>query len=310
MQLQQLTRRSVIKVIFFGNYFYGLCIVALSVEAGLQQQYPLNSLSYYVLAFIATVLYYTKAYVPSKAVNSLNPRTRWYARNRKEILLSQWVLTVVLVVLSAVYLYRHMEGFIKMPLLNWILLAAFPILALLYYGIDQRFFGSYSLRSIGWLKPFVIGLIWAGTATVYPVLFNGVERQSDYYEVTMVGSFLFIKNFMFISVLCIMFDIKDYAADHNKRIKTFVVKVGLRKTIFYIILPLSALGLASFLVVALLRGFSDMMILINLIPFISLLIVAYSMHRRQSIFYYLAIIDGLMLLKGICGSVAMSFFYF
>jgi hypothetical protein len=36
-----------------------------------------------------------------------------------------------------------------------------------------------------------------------------------------------------------MFDIKDYAADHNHQLKTFVVRYGLRKTIFYILIPLT-----------------------------------------------------------------------
>jgi 4-hydroxybenzoate polyprenyltransferase len=308
MRLQQLTTRSIIKGLFFGNYFYGLCVVALSMEACLQQLHPLNSISYYVLTFIATVLYYTKAYIPSKAVDSENPRTRWYARNKKEILLSQWLLTIAFLLLAALYLYKNFDGFLKMPLLNWGLLIIFPLLAILYYGIDQRFFGNYSLRSIGWLKPFVIGMIWAAIATVYPIIFNGVEHAAGYYELNLVGAFLFIKNFMYITVLCIMFDIKDYATDSNHQIKTFVVNVGLRKTIFYIILPLSAIGLASFLGYAIDRHFSSMKIFMNLIPFVLLLIVAYSMHRRQSIFYYLAIIDGLMLVKGICGGIAMSFF--
>jgi hypothetical protein len=105
-----------------------------------------------------------------------------------------------------------------------------------------------------------------------------------------------------------MFDIKDYAADSNKQVKTFVVNNGLRKTIFNIILPLSMLGLTSFIIYALNMNFSNMKILINTIPFVLLLMVAYSMYRRQSIFYYLAIIDGLMLVKGCCGSLAMIFF--
>ena len=110
-------------------------------------------------------------------------------------------------------------------------------MAALYYGIDNNFFGSFNLRSIGWLKPFIIGFIWSGIATIYPIVFNGIEKEGGYYELNIVGIFLFIKNFMYITVLCIMFDIKDYADDSNKRIKTFLVNAGLRKTIFYIILP-------------------------------------------------------------------------
>ena len=113
---------------------------------------------------------------------------------------------------------------------------------------------------------------------------------------------------MFLSVLCIMFDIKDYAMDYNQQLKTFVVNIGLRKTIFYIIIPLSVAGLASFMAYALNQHFQLVKIFLNTIPFIFLLLVAYSLQKRKSIFYYLVIIDGLMLLKAICGSLAMLLF--
>ncbi|HEX6914305.1 MAG TPA: hypothetical protein VF145_03645 [Chitinophagaceae bacterium] len=298
----------VVKAIFFGNYFYGACTVALSIEAGLQQLYPLNSIIYYALVFIGTVIYYTRAYLPSHAKDSPNPRTRWYARNKKAILASQWILIAMFVLLSAIYLYRNFEGFLHLPLVNWLLIAFFPVIAVLYYGIDHHFFGRINLRSIGWLKPFLIGFIWAGSVTVYPIIFSGAERGADHYHFSFVGTFLFIKNFMFITVLCIMFDIKDYAADSNQQIKTFVVNHGLRTTIFRIILPLAALGLASFLVYAVARDFRNLRIFINVIPFVLLLVVSYSMHRRQSIMYYLIAIDGLMLVKAACGITAMLFF--
>jgi len=299
---------SFVQTIFFGNYFYGLCTVALSTEAGLQQEYGVNSISYYVMVFIATVLYYTRAYLPSKSIHSSNPRTRWYAGNKPVIIRSQWVLALLLVITGCGYVYRYYEGILHLPLLNWILMALFPLVAIFYYGIGHRFFSNYNLRSIGWLKPFIIGIIWAGMVTVYPIIFYGIENGGQYYHFNITGTFLFIKNLMFVTVLCIMFDIKDYADDSNHQIKTFVVNVGLRKTLFSIVLPLSVLGLASFLVVAFVRQFSELKILMNLLPFLALLVVAYSMHKRQSIFYYLMAIDGLMLVKGICGSIGMLFF--
>lgn len=114
---------------------------------------------------------------------------------------------------------------------------------------------------------------------------------------------------MYVAVLAIMFDIKDYADDANGMVKTFVVRVGLRKTIFFILLPLIIIGLLSFTIFAINSSFSLPHYLINLIPFILLLIVAYSMHRRRSILYYLVIIDGLMLVKGICGIAGALLFY-
>jgi len=106
---------------------------------------------------------------------------------------------------------------------------------------------------------------------------------------------------MFISVLCIMFDIKDYAADHNRRLKTFVVRIGLRKTIFFIIIPLCITGLVAYILFVWFNHFPAVRILFNALPFAALLMVAYSLHKRHSILYYLSIIDGLMLVKAICG---------
>jgi 4-hydroxybenzoate polyprenyltransferase len=184
---------------------------------------------------------------------------------------------------------------------------AFPIVAALYYGINHRRFARFKLRNIGWLKPFIIGFVWAGLVNIYPILFYNIENELNYVP-DAVGLFLFIKNFMFITVLCIMFDIKDYAADHNRQLKTFVVRVGLRNTIFMILIPLCLAGLGSFIVYALKRDFSDQKIILNVIPFLLLIMVAYSLHRRKSIFYYLIVIDGLMLVKALCGSVAMIYF--
>jgi hypothetical protein len=65
-------------------------------------------------------------------------------------------------------------------------------------------------------------------------------------------------------------------------------------------------GLGTFIMYAMLRDFPLLRILINTIPFILLIIVAYSMHRRKSILYYLAIIDGLMLAKAVCGTIGIS----
>ena len=85
-----------------------------------------------------------------------------------------------------------------------------------------------------------------------------------------------------------------------------MVRYGLRKTIFYILIPLTLVGLGTFLSYALLMDFPPLRILVNTVPFILLIIVAYSMHRRKSILYYLAIIDGLMLVKAVCGIIGIT----
>lgn len=298
--------RSLLAYIFFSNYFYGLCAIALAIEASLQQQIPLNSFPFYIFLFSVTALYYTKAYITEKKTGTGNPRSDWYWENRKFVFVSQVLLTIV----SAVYLGRllwvHFDFIMHLPVMHWVLMCTFPVVSLAYYGISHPYFSKYTLRNIGWLKPFIIGFVWAGLANIYPMIFYDIEHQKVYVP-DVIGLLLFIKNFMYVAVLSIMFDIKDYAADHNRQLKTFVVEAGLRKTIFSILIPLTALGLASFLTFGMIRHFSLLKISLNVIPFLLLLWVAYSMHQRKSIFYYLIVIDGLMLIKGICGISAMTF---
>lgn len=296
-----------VRFFFFGNYFYGLCAVGLSVEASLQQGVVLNSLFYYVVAFCATVAFYTAAYVVDSPVQTTNQRSAWYGAHYRMVRTTQTSFCALTGCYAAWFAWTYWPQIRHLSFLTLLLLSLFPLSGLLYYGLSGKGIGRYNLRRIGWLKPFAIGFTWAGWVTVFPVVASNIEHGL-HYQPAYVTAFLFVKNFMYITVLCIMFDIKDYAVDHNLRIKTFVVTHGLRRTIFLILLPLSVLGLLSFLYYAELRQFHPARIALNLVPFVCLTAVAYSMHRRHTILYYLIIIDGLMLLKAVCGSVAAGFF--
>ena len=295
------------KAIFFGNYFYGLCAITLSIEAALQQNIPLNTVGYYIAIFAATTLYYTKAYMSITTADISNNRSVWYVANKKSMVVSQIVLTIIFLVSGCLLFHTILPNILYITPLEWLLIFSIPIVSAGYYGINLPTITHKNLRSLGWLKPFIIGFVWAGMVTIYPVIYYHITTNT-LYQITVFGCLLFIKNFMFVTVLCIMFDIKDYAADHNQQLKTFVVSVGLRKTIFLIIIPLSCIGLITFELYAILHHFSVLRTVINTIPFILLLVVAYSLHRRKSILYYLAVIDGLLLVKSICGIIAMCYF--
>lgn len=310
--------------IFFGNYFYALCVLSLSIESSLQQSIPLNSITFYILVCSATILYYTYAYMheisikiiflgrklrltPPSAYNFYNQRTLWYQRNERLINTTQLFFLLITILCSLYLIFRKFHQIFSLQISEWIILLSVPGVALLYYG--NAFFPIFkiNLRKSGWTKAFFIGFVWAGVVTLYPPMFYQWEHNL-HYDFTLLVFWYFVKNWMYISVLAIMFDIKDYADDANKDLKTFVVRVGLRKTIFRILLPLTVLGLVSFSVFAHQTNFSFPRYLINIIPFLLLLVVAYSMHRRKSILYYLVVIDGLMLVKSICGIVAAVLF--
>jgi len=295
-----------VEYIFFSNYFYGVCAVTLSIEATLQQRFPINGFFYFALVFLITVLYYAYPYIRKTLGQTSNPRTNWYSKNYDLMRWNQVVITIILGAASFLFFCQNGEIVWRMALNKWVLLFIFPVIAAFYYGTNFLFV-KYSLRKIGWLKPFVIGFTWAGLVTVYPVLFYDIIHQQE-YGINWVGGLLFLKNFMFVSVLCIMFDLKDYAVDYLARLRTFAVRFGLQKTIVYILIPLSAIGLVSFVWYATAHNFPNTRGLLNVIPFILLIHVCWTLRKRRSLLYYLCIVDGLMLVKAICGCIAITYF--
>jgi 4-hydroxybenzoate polyprenyltransferase len=289
--------------IFFGNYFYGCCTVALAIEANLQQNLSLNSIYFYLLLYFSTVLFYIYAYIQEKNNAYTNPRTRWYVENRKLIKRMQLELLLACTILSFYLIVKNYEQLLNISPLQILGLLVAGFVALAYYGISLGTGFKINTRNTGWFKPFAIGFVWASAVTYAPVIWYQVEHNI-HYNFNQINLWFFIKNFMYISLLAILFDIKDYAADHNRRLQTFVVRMGLHKTIFFIIIPLTVLGFLSFLIFAFLLHFPTLRIIINSIPFVLLLIVAWSMRRDKPIIYYLAVIDGLMLIKALCGIAA------
>ena len=296
----------VAEFVFYGNYFYGICAVALAIEASLQQSTPLNGFYFYLFLFSCTVLYYTHPYVRKGTGKSANPRTNWYSRNYRLVFSTQLAFTLLLLLGLLLFVRNYQAAIAEITLGKWLLILLFPLIAALYYGLSFLSH-HFTLRSIGWLKPFAIGFTWAGLVTVYPVLFYTIKQRTPYIP-DLLAFLLFLKNMMFISLLCIMFDIKDYDSDIISRLKTVVVKIGLQKTIFLLLVTLTVIGLGTFIYYAVTHGFHAGRLVLNVIPFILLLWGAWSLRKPRTLLYYLIVIDGLMLIKALCGTLAMVYF--
>ncbi len=211
------------------------------------------------------------------------------------------VAAIIIIIITAAFFfagyYYHLAA---IPVVGWVLLLLFPLLALLYYGVVTRPGFTFSLRRYGWLKPFIIGLVASGTVTVYPFVLFGSSPAAR-FSFRIEEALFFMVNFLFTTVIAVMFDIKDYAADHNHQLKTLVVHFGLRKTIYYLLLPLISAGLMACLAFTYLKSYTPAQITLNCLPFFLLAGTAWSLQHRKKILYYLAVIDGLLLVKAICG---------
>lgn len=298
-----------IKFIFFGNYFVGILAVALSLETVIQLQLPYDSILYYIVLFSGTVMYYTYAYTGVlQSASTSNLRSEWYRQHSTLVRYTQWFFLSLCVLFGVIMLILDFNNLLHLPVHYWFIVAVIFLSSVLYYGLLPKSIFKLNLRNTGWLKAFVIGFVWAGSVSLIPLIVLRVEGKSFVIDpVLLMG--LFIKNWMFCTVNAIMFDIKDYEDDSNKQLKTFVVRFGLKNTVSFVLIPLSVVGMASILAFTHYRHLGILPISILLIPFILLLVVSYSMYRQKSIFYYLIVIDGLVMLKAVCGILAMQFIH-
>ena len=297
----------IIKFIFFGNYFIGILAIALSFETSVQLRLPFNPAAYYALLFCGTIMYYTYAYsAPLLSASPGNPRSMWYIHHYNFVKYSQWIFLVACIISGCCLLVKGYSNLLQMPAQYWLIIIIMLFAAILYYGLLPRSFLKLNLRNTGWIKAFVIGFVWACAVSLLPLIELRLNR-GYYYVNTVLALALFIKNLMFCTVNAIIFDIKDYEDDSNHQLKTFVVRYGLQATIYFILIPLSLIGIFFLFAFAHYRHFAFLPVFFNLIPFLLLLMIIYSMRREKSILYYLIVIDGVIFIKAVCGIIAMQF---
>ena len=295
--------KKALSTILFSNSFYGIAAVLLAIESNLVSGLSLNTPWLYVILFAGTVVFYSLSYNYDPHPHPGNRRATWIKKNKVPFIRFQYFLMFIALLSAIIYVVQlpplHALQYLQLMLL----LSLFPLLGLLYYGIGFPGLFSIKLRRFGWYKPFIIGAVWAGCVSFMPWLMNQWEKGF----VQLPGKsvlFLWMHNWMFISVLAILFDIKDYAADHNQSLKTFVVRVGLKKLIYRIVIPLSLAGFAALWLVLEVRQISVPAILLLLLPILLIIRVSFGLRKKRPVQWYLLVIDGLMPLKALCGILA------
>lgn len=291
------------KSIFYGNFFYALCAVALSIESAFQSKSALAPALFFVLEFVAVIWFYNKAYLKTEEeLNANNDRQAWYLAHRKVLVRFQKFLLLILIVIALSLLFLHGKFLALQKPDFFILLLVFPLVSFLYYGYTIAG-KTIKLRRVGWLKPILIAVSWAGMVNFYPLLYQSFVNHTV-LQLPSGIYFLFLKNLVFIGLLAVLFDIKDYTTDLNFELKTVVVKMGVYKTLYFLIIPLCLLAWLLFLGYAIQHGFPTERIAINTLPLLLVALVSTQLSPQKNILYYLTVIDGLMLVKAICGIVA------
>jgi hypothetical protein len=280
--------------VFYSNLFISLCAVMMSIETfillGIEVSFS-SAFPLIPIIFLSTLFVYN---LDLFRINNLSQgkgeseRQAWRWRNIKKIKVLNVLLAVLIALLS---LFSSLESF-----LFFAHLAVISVAYYLSFKIGSAKFAS--LRSIPFLKAFIITYVWTASTVWLPALKNGFMIFHD-AEVLKV----FAERYLFLFALAIIFDIRDIKSD-SKSILTIPGAIGSLGTK---LISFSLLVLNIYLVS---RHYQDMSILVPLL-LSSLLtgLLIYKANAFSGEYYFLGVLDGAMALQFIFIMISLAVSY-
>lgn len=268
--------KKISEFILFGSIFIATCAVGFCIETNILLGVPLNNFSFYCFVFGATLVQYNLHYLVKKTAVQDSERLAWSQKN-SNIHLSLLVVGIVLIFYS--FFSFHLQHFMILICLGLVsLLYSFPLIP---FGKRKR------IKDYGFLKIITLALLWTIVTVWFPVNDMKVE--------TTLFIFVFVKRFVFMFILCLLFDLRDIEIDRKEKINTLAVILGKKRSYF-----LSY----TLLIVFVLLSYSQYLYHPQTDFFIAMLASAAATfatmeitRRTNSDFIYLAGIDGMMLVQ-------------
>ena len=268
--------KKISEFILFSSIFIAACAVALSIETNLLFHLPLNNLSFYCFVFGATIVQYNLHYLVKTTAVKNSQRLSWSLKNKN--------LHTILFTIGCIFILISLFSF---KLRHFYILSILGAIAFLYSFPALPFGKRKRIKDYGFLKIITLALLWTLVTVWFPV--NDIPVNK------MLYLFIFIKRFVFMFVLCLLFDVRDIDVDRKENIKTLPVALGEKKSydiaLMVLVLFLVLSGAQYFLFPE--AGIFIAMILSTVATFITVELSK----KINSDFFYLAGIDGMMLLQ-------------
>jgi len=154
---------------------------------------------------------------------------------------------------------------------------------------------AFRLRQIKGLKIFLIAFSWTLVTVYIPINLYIVNKIS----LTIV----LINNFLFIAILSLLFDIKDFQKDKENNLPSIPVLIGVTKS-YHIIQLILALLIISTCYLYDVVGFATIAALLLHILFSY--VVIFKLKSSHKNFYYTILIDGLLISQALVVWIAKN----
>ncbi len=189
----------------FSNIHVALASFSLTKLSLLYWHIDNNTVPFFVL--FSTVLSYN--YIRLTRIKQIDIWfASWLKRNKKYLILMSTLSFFICIYLA-----------LQLQLKAFLILLPFSFLTALYV-LPQWVSRKINLRNLPAVKIFIIALSWAGITVLFPLI------QYDIFNTKVF--WFFIRQFLFVIVLTLPFDIRDVPYD-TKSIKTLPIWLGIKK---------------------------------------------------------------------------------
>ena len=192
-------------------------------------------------------------------------------------------------ILIAVGVVLIVYSLFSFHLRHFIFLVALGAISFLYSFPFLPFTNKKKIKDFGLAKIVTLSLLWTLVTVWFPI-----------DEANLTGfsfQLIFLRRFIFIFILCLLFDIRDTEIDRRENIATVSVKLGIKKAYL-----LCYLLLTMFVALSLIQYFhlpdTNQFITMLLSALTTAIAIEYSKKNNSDV-VYLALIDGMMLLQAL-----------
>jgi 4-hydroxybenzoate polyprenyltransferase len=260
-----------VKTLVYANVFIAICAFSQVLLTYHLFPVPLNfeNNSYLVFVLLGTFLQYNvqRGYYVVNQSNVDSPRSQWTIRHKKIMLVG-----IGLSLIAILFLCNNLSY------LSIGIMIGAEIISTLYY------LQPFNLRRHGYIKPFLISSVWVISCGLVPLIENDL--------LTTHSVWFLASQFVFIGVLCMLFDIKDNDADYLSGVNTYANRFGVNATKI-ICGSLVVIGFTCFYIF---RSDSQTLILSIILRVILLSTILFTNEKRHSFYYYLWV-DGLLIIQ-------------
>lgn len=255
----------------YGNIFISVCAFVQVLLTYHFFPIPVNfdNNAYLVFVLLATFLQYNvqRGYYIVNHSNVTSPRSKWTLAHKKIMMYA-----IMASLITVLFLCND---------LSWLSIAIMvgaEIISTLYY------LQPFNLRKHGYIKPFLISAVWVVSCGLVPLIENQL--------LTLHSAWFLASQFIFIAVLCMLFDIKDRDDDYVLGVNTYANKFGINATKL-ICAVMVIIGFACFYMF--IRNFQSLIGSVVL-SLLLLSTIIYTNDKRHSFYYYLWV-DGLLIIQ-------------